>query len=62
MKKLFLVSNFRNTAGIFKLLYRDYRGKKAVFIPTAAMAEKNRHICKLQQAPFEKSRAYTGNT
>lgn len=55
MKKLFLVSNFRNTAGIFKLLYRDYRGKKAVFIPTAAMAEKtgifaNYNKCLLKKA------------
>ncbi len=40
MKKLFLVSSFKDTAGIFADFEKDLNGKTVTFIPTASLVEK----------------------
>ncbi|MFT3985406.1 MAG: Type 1 glutamine amidotransferase-like domain-containing protein [Lachnospiraceae bacterium] len=40
MKKLFLVSSFKDAAGIFADFEKDFNGKTVTFIPTASMVEK----------------------
>lgn len=40
MKRMLLVSNFKNTAAIFNQMEKDLKGKTITYIPTAAKAEK----------------------
>ena len=56
MRRMLLVSNFKNTADIFKQIEKDFKGKTITFIPTAAKAEKISlfsEICKQQLKDLE---------
>lgn len=40
MKKMFLVSSFKDVVGIFEKFEENLRGKRVTFIPTASNVEK----------------------